>query len=306
MLKRHIDIRQDAPFSHQRNHLVDTRIRIDIVQARPHAHVAQGDRQFFHPRLDRRAVPEAGAVLDVDAICRCVLRDHQQFAHPGLDQVFRLAQHQADIAAHQITAHRWNDAEGAAMIAAFGNLQVRIVFRRQLDALRRHQVGERVMRFRQMRMHRRHHFLHRMRAGHRQHLRMRRAHHIAFGAQAAGDDHATVRGQRLADRIKRFLHRRVDEAAGIDHHQIGAFVGWRDAISFGTQLGQYLFGVDQRFRAAQRHESHLRWRGGAGSGCGVDCGHCITFQKKERREAPLHQRWPMASSCRARRGTENR
>jgi hypothetical protein len=39
--------------------------------------------------------------------------------------------------------------------------------------------------------------------------------------QAAGDDHLAVFGQRFADGVERLLDGGVDEAAGIDDHQIG-------------------------------------------------------------------------------------
>ena len=39
-----------------------------------------------------------------------------------------------DRARHEVAAHRRNDAERAAVVAAFGDLQVRVVLRRELDA----------------------------------------------------------------------------------------------------------------------------------------------------------------------------
>ena len=51
-----------------------------------------------------------------------------------------------------------------------------------------------------------------------------------LGAEAAGDDDLAVLGERLADRVERFGDRGVDEAAGVDDHQVGAGVGsarWR-------------------------------------------------------------------------------
>jgi hypothetical protein len=154
------------------------------------------------------------------------------------------------------SAHRWNDAEAAAVITAFGNFQISEMFRRELDALRRHQVEERRMRLWQILMHRRHHFGHRMWAGHGQHLWMHIQDHvltigILLRAETAGDDHLAVFSKRFADRIERFLHGRIDEAAGIDDHQIGAGVGLRGFITFSTQLREYLFGIDQRLGAAE-------------------------------------------------------
>ena len=122
------------------------------------------------------------------------------------------------------------------------------------------QVDERVVRLRQMLVHRRHHFLRRVRPGDRQHLRVRVAHERAavLGAQASGDDDLAVFGQRLADRVERFRDGRVDEAAGVDDDQVGAVVGRRDRVALGAQLGQDLLGVDQRLRAAERDEADAR------------------------------------------------
>src|SRR5207249_10061947 len=43
-----------------------------------------------HARLQRLPAPEAGAVLDVDAVGARVLRDHEQLLHARLHQVLRL------------------------------------------------------------------------------------------------------------------------------------------------------------------------------------------------------------------------
>ena len=58
-------------------------------------------------------------------------------------------------------------------------------------------------------------------------------------------------------------HGGVDEAAGVDDHQIGAVVRFCGLVTFSAELGQDLFGIDQRFRAAERNEAHFRcWRAG--------------------------------------------
>ena len=68
---------------------------------------------------------------------------------PAVDQPLGLAQHIVGRPRDQIAAQLRNDAEGAAVVAAFGNLQIGIVPRRQLDALRRHQVEMRIVQRRQ-------------------------------------------------------------------------------------------------------------------------------------------------------------
>ena len=81
-----------------------------------------------------------------------------------------------------------------------------------------------------------------------------------LGAQAAGDDHLAVLGQRLADGVEAFPHRIVDEAAGVDDHQVGAGVGLRRGVALGAELGQDQFGVGQRLGTPKRDEADA-WRG---------------------------------------------
>ena len=58
------------------------------------------------------------------------------------------------------------------MVAAFGDLQIGVVARRQLDALRRDQIDEGFMLRRQMFVHRRDDLFVALRSGDLQHLRM--------------------------------------------------------------------------------------------------------------------------------------
>jgi hypothetical protein len=152
------------------------------------------------------------------------------------------------------------------VVAAFADLQVRIVTRRQLEAGDpegvRHQVDERIVRLGQVGMHRIHHLLRGMRTGHGQHARVHLAHQVAalvagLGAQAAGDDHAAVLGQRFTDGVQAFLHGIVDEAAGVDDHQIGTFESLGGLIALGAQPGQDQFGIGQGLGAAQAHKADL-------------------------------------------------
>ena len=264
MLEGHVQVGQHAPRGHQRNDLVDMRVWVDVVQPHPGAEAfgqaAELLAQVEQPGLDRLAVPEAGAVLDIDAVGAGVLTDDQQLLHAGLEQALRLAQHIADGTRHQIAAHARNDAEGAAVVAAFADLQVGVVTRRELDALRRHQVDEGIVRLRRVLVHRIHHLLRGMRAGDGQHLGMHLPHQVAavvagLRAQAAGDDDLAVAGQRLADGVQAFLDRVVDEAAGVDDHQVGAVVGLAGAVALGLQLGKDQLGIGQRLGAAREKRS---------------------------------------------------
>ncbi|MCM3755234.1 hypothetical protein M3665_25265, partial [Bacillus licheniformis] len=63
-----------------------------------------------------------------------------------------------------------------------------------------------------------------------------------------------------------FLHGFVDEAAGVHDDEVGAVVGAGDFITFGAQLRDDLFGIDERFRAAEGYEPYF---GGLGH---LECG----------------------------------
>jgi hypothetical protein len=73
---------------------------------------------------------------------------------------------------------------------------------------------------------------------------------VFFHPEASGNDYLAVLGERFADRVERFLHRGVDEAAGVDDDQIGAVVGLRGGVALGAQLRQDALGVDERLRTA--------------------------------------------------------
>src|SRR3546814_11729610 len=86
-----------------------------------------------HVRAHFAALPREGPVLQVYPIGRGVLADDEQFLRPGGDQLFGLPQHRIHPAAHQIATDRGDDAKGAAVIEAFGNLKLDVVARRQLQ-----------------------------------------------------------------------------------------------------------------------------------------------------------------------------
>ena len=266
MLEGDVEVRQELAGGHQRDHVVDVGVRVDVVQANPYAHAAQRLAEFLHAGLDRLAVPEVGLVLQVDAVGAGVLGNHQEFLDPGLDQALGLAQHVADRPADQLAAHGRDDAEAATVVAAFGNLQVGVVARGQLDALRRDQVDQRVV-FGL----RRHHFVHRgdyllvlLWAGDRQDAGVHVADRVLFHAHAAGDDDLAVLGDGFADHFQGLGLGAVDETAGVDHHDVGVFVGRDDLIAFHAQLGEDALGVDQRLGASKTDEADFGSGGGHG------------------------------------------
>ena len=130
------------------------------------------------------------------------------------------------------------------MVAAFRNLEIAIVARRQLKA----GVGDQVDIGRQVGggrfVHRLDHLFVLMRAGDREHLREAGADHLGLLAHAAGDDDAAVLGNRLADRLQAFLLGGIEEAAGVDQHDVGAGVIGGHLIAVGAQLGEDAFAVD--------------------------------------------------------------
>ena len=97
-------VRQDFAGRHQRDQLVNVRVRVNVVQAHPDAQSAECFAQFCHASFNRRTVPETGAVLDVDAISTGVLGNHQQLFNAGLDQALGFVEHVANRAADQFTA----------------------------------------------------------------------------------------------------------------------------------------------------------------------------------------------------------
>ena len=179
---------------------------------------------------------------------------------PAVGQLLGLAQHVGDRPRDEVAAQRRDDAEGAAVVAAFGNLQIGVVARRQLDALRRQQVEIGIMRRRRRLVHRRHDALIGLRSGDGEHVRVLVADHVRLGAEAAGDDDAAVLGQRVADRLQRLVAGRIEEAAGVDDDQVGAVMLARDLVALGAQPRDDALGIDERLRAAEADETDA-WGG---------------------------------------------
>ena len=194
-------------------------------------------------RLDWAAVPEAAAELHIDAVGAGVLRDDEQFLHACLHEAFRFTHDVADGAADQVAAHGRNDAEAATVIAAFRDLQVGIVARRQLHALRRHEVyvGIVIALGRHGVMDGAHDLFVLLGARNGQHGRVDFADEAFFHAHASRHDDLAVLGNRLADRFEGFGLGAVDEAAGVHQHDIGVVVFRRDGVTLGAQLGENAF-----------------------------------------------------------------
>jgi hypothetical protein len=270
MLERDVEIGQDlararqgAVRGHMLDHAVHMRIGIDVMESHPGAERTQFARQIGHVRAHRPVAVLALGMLQVDAVSACILGDNQKFLRPGRDQPFGLIHNPGGRTASEPSAHRRDDAETAIVVAAFRDLYVGVMTRRQLDALGRGEIDQRIVRGGQRLVHGLDHLLVLVRAGDGQHVRMDGADRRLVRAHAAGHDHAAVLGQRLADRLQRFRLGAVEEAAGIDQHHVGAVVVRRDRVALGAQLGQDAFAVDQGLRAAEADHPHPRGRAAA-------------------------------------------
>ncbi len=233
---------------------------------------AQRIDQFGHASANRPTVPKACAVLHIDPIGRSVLTDHQQFFHTRREQRTRLAQDLSDRARHQIAPHRWDDAEGTAMVAALADFEIGVMLGREFDARWRHEIDKGIVRLGQDGVHMLQHLVGRVRPGNGEHLGVHFAHQvvargrIVARAQAAGHDHFAVFGQGLADGVETFLYCGVDEAASVDDDQIRPRITLGGVISLCAQFGQDALGIHQRLGAAERDKTDF-WRRGCGRRC---------------------------------------
>src|SRR5690606_36475727 len=168
--------------------------------------------QSRRARATRRAPPLPFRITQVHAIGAGVLRDDQQLAHTAPYQALGLPQYLVHRSRYQVPAQRRDDAEGASVIAAFGNLQVRVVLRRKLDAGIGHQAGEGIVPWRQRLVHGLEHADVVLWPADRQHAGVRFPDQVGTLAQAAGDDDLAILGDGLADGLERFVDRSLDEA----------------------------------------------------------------------------------------------
>jgi hypothetical protein len=73
VLERHVEVGKDLALGHQRDDFVDVRVRVDVVQAYPHAEITQGAAQLGHAGLGGFSAHKAGSILDVHAVGAGVL-----------------------------------------------------------------------------------------------------------------------------------------------------------------------------------------------------------------------------------------
>ena len=114
---------------------------------------------------DLAAAPFARGVFEVAAVGAGVLGDDDELLDARFHQPLGLAQDVARLARDEVPAQGRNDAEGAAVVAAFGDLEIGVVARGEPHALAGDEIDERIVRRRRGGAHRRHHALERLRAG---------------------------------------------------------------------------------------------------------------------------------------------
>ena len=142
------------------------------------------------------------------------------------------------------------------MVAAFGNLQIAVMPRGQLHVRLRDQVDEGALAGRCGFVHGLDDRLVLVRTGHSEDLREAGADRLSLFAHAAGDDHAAILGDRLADRGQALFLGGIEEAARIDQHDIGPGIVGAHRIAIGAQPGEDPLGIDQRLRTAKADHTH--------------------------------------------------
>jgi hypothetical protein len=97
--------------------------------------------------------------------------------------------------------------------------------------------------------------------GDREHVGEFGADDLRFLAHAAGDDDAAILRNRLSDRLQALFLGGIEEAAGVDQHDVGPCIVRGHGVAVGTELGQDALAVDQILGTAERNHADLG-RGG--------------------------------------------
>jgi hypothetical protein len=105
-----------------------------------------------------------------------------------------------------------------------------------------------------------------VRSGDCEDLGMRLLDDFRLGTEATGNNDLPVGLNSFADCLKAFVARAVEEAAGVDQHEVGAGIVGRNLVAFGAQARDDTFGIHEGLRAAEGHDTDFR-RAGAECGC---------------------------------------
>jgi len=205
------------------------------MQPHPSAETPQLAAQIRDMAAHFAVLPRVYIIFAIQPVGRGVLRDHQQFIHTRIHQLFRLAQHGVRRARRQFAAHVRNDAELTLVIAAFRDFQIAVMPRCQRHTCRGQQINKRIRRGRHGIVHGIQDLLILVRARHGQNTRMMFADIIRLGTKTARHDHPPVFRQGFANRIKTFGLGAVQKPAGVHNHRISPHILSRDAIAFGPQ-----------------------------------------------------------------------
>ena len=173
VLERDVEIGEDLALGHQRDDLVDMRVGIDVVQPHPGAELAQSSRRGRGsgraPRRRARGWPHSAGRRRRRW---CPARSPAARCTPASTSASASASTSAGRARDEVAAQLRDDAERAAIVAAFGDLQIGVVLRRQSQALRRHELEEGRVRRRHRLVHGLEHGVVLVRPGDRQDLRV--------------------------------------------------------------------------------------------------------------------------------------
>ncbi len=231
-------------------------VGVDVVQPQPGPQPGQLVDQIHQVGPYLLACIVGGAVADIHPIGRGVLGDYQQLLGAGAHQPGGLEENLGGVAALLQAAQLGDDAEAALVVAAFRNLQVGVVAGGQLD-LRGNQGRKGILLQGNHPLYGSQDPVYLAGAGDLEHLRVGLLDDLGPGPQAAGHNHLTVLRQGFADGRERLLHRRGDEAAGVDHHHIGPLIGGRGFVSLGPQAREYLLRIHQGLGTAQTDKPDL-------------------------------------------------
>ena len=151
-----------------------------------------------------------------------------------------------------------DDAEGTAVVAAFGNLQIGVVARGELHSLWRDQRGLGVVRRRRGLVDGLHHAVEGLRSRDGEHIGKAASYRVGRRAEAPRHDHLAVLDQGRADGLERLGLGAIEEPARVDDHEVGAGVRAGQLVAFGPQLRDDALAVDESFGAAERDERDSR------------------------------------------------
>ena len=221
------------------------------------AQAAQFARKVGHMRTHLTSLPRTRFMPCIHPISGCVLRNDQQLFGASGNKLLRLTQHSVNPAACKLSTQGRNNAERAAMVAAFGNFQIAVMARRKLQSAFRYKINERTARRRCRFMDRRYDSLILMRARNRQNIGKAGADDIGFVAHAARHDDTAIFRDSLTNGFQAFFLCRIEKTARIDEHDIGTGIIGRQAIAVCTQFGENPFAIDQRLGATKRYHADL-------------------------------------------------